>query len=96
VGGVISNISSSINGIGGSLLSALSFQNISLSIFGCDITPKCPVSDHYTLQDGGSVTTDAPSAAQIAEESALKSGTAVTPPTVSPAFAPPNPTSAIG
>lgn len=53
ISGELSNISSSINGIAGSIMSALSFSNISLNIFGCDLTPKCAVSDFYTLQEGG-------------------------------------------
>ena len=39
--------------IGGSIASALSFENITLNIFGCDAKPNCPVSDFYTLQEGG-------------------------------------------
>jgi hypothetical protein len=41
-----------IDGINGSLTSALTFENISLDIFGCDLKPNCPASDYYTLQNG--------------------------------------------
>lgn len=53
IGGEISNIGTSVNGIEGSIMSALSFQNISLNVFGCDLKPKCAVSDFYNLQGGG-------------------------------------------
>ena len=42
-----------IPNINGSITSALSFENITLDIFGCDEKPNCPVSDGYTLQEGG-------------------------------------------
>jgi hypothetical protein len=42
-----------IPNINGSITSALSFENITLDIFGCDLKPNCPVSDGYTLQEGG-------------------------------------------
>jgi hypothetical protein len=53
----ISLVTGTINGIsipdiGGSITSALSFENITFSIFGCDISANCPASDYYTLQDG--------------------------------------------
>jgi hypothetical protein len=50
VTGTIDGIS--IPDIGGSITSALSFENIVFSIFGCDIAANCPASDYYTLQDG--------------------------------------------
>ena len=52
VSSAISSISELINSISSSLTSALSFKNISLSIFGCDITPNCAASSYYTLQIG--------------------------------------------
>ena len=52
-GSAISNVNTAINGITGSIMSALSFANIKLSVFGCDISPKCAVSDNYTLHGGG-------------------------------------------
>jgi hypothetical protein len=42
----------SIPDISGSIASALSFENIILNIFGCDLKPNCPASDYYTLQNG--------------------------------------------
>ena len=42
-----------IPNINGSITSALSFDNLPSDIFGCDEKPNCPVSDGYTLQEGG-------------------------------------------
>jgi hypothetical protein len=41
-----------IGDINVNITSALSFENISLSIFGCDLKPNCASSDYYTLQEG--------------------------------------------
>jgi hypothetical protein len=48
-----------IDGINGSLTSALSFENISLDIFGCDLKPNCAASDYYTLQTGSGAAEEA-------------------------------------
>ena len=53
VGGAITNIGSFINGITGSLLTALNFSNLVLNVFKGDLKPKCAVSDYYNLQQGG-------------------------------------------
>jgi hypothetical protein len=50
--GILSFAGSSISGITGSITSALSFENIKLNIFGCDLKPNCAASDYYTLQNG--------------------------------------------
>ena len=42
----------SIDGISGNIASALSFSNLKFSIFGCDVSPKIPVSDFYTFATG--------------------------------------------
>jgi hypothetical protein len=42
----------SIPNISGSIASALSFENITFDIFGCDLKANCPASDYYTLQNG--------------------------------------------
>ena len=48
--GLISGIK--IPDINASIASALSFENITLDIFGCDLKPNCAASDFYTLQEG--------------------------------------------
>jgi hypothetical protein len=65
-GSAISNVNTAINGITGSIMSALSFTNIKLSIFGCDLSPKCAVSDNYTLHEGGGGT-EQPQLPRLAE-----------------------------
>ena len=58
VSGALSDITSLIGGISGSMTSALSFSNISLSVFGCELTPNLAVSDKYCMANGGSAQTD--------------------------------------
>jgi len=41
-----------IGDVTGSITSALSFRNISLNIFGCELTPSCPASDYFIIQNG--------------------------------------------
>jgi hypothetical protein len=68
--GLISGIK--IPDINASIASALSFENITLDIFGCDLKPNCAASDFYTLQEGGGAAEEAqlPSASGLAEEAA--------------------------
>ena len=49
----------SISNISGSITSALSFENITLDIFGCDLKPNCAASDYYTLQNGSGAAEEA-------------------------------------
>ena len=49
---IISSITSILNGISGSLTAAMSFTNLSVKIFGCDLGLSCPGSDYFTLQSG--------------------------------------------
>jgi uncharacterized protein YoxC len=49
----LSDVSASVSSISSSITSALSFENIKLNIFGCDLKPSCAASDYYTLQKGG-------------------------------------------
>ena len=58
VSGSLSDITSLLGGISGSITSALSFSNISLNVFGCELTPNLAVSDKYCLANGGSAQTD--------------------------------------
>jgi hypothetical protein len=48
-----------IGEISGSITSALSFENIKLNIFGCDLKPNCAASDYYSLQNGSGAAEDA-------------------------------------
>jgi hypothetical protein len=49
----------SIPNIAGSIASALSFENITFDLFGCDLKPNCPASDYYTLQNGSGAAEEA-------------------------------------
>ena len=44
--------------IGGSITSALSFTNIKLNVFGCELTPTIAASDFYTFCQGGDAQTE--------------------------------------
>ena len=58
VSGAMSNITSLIGKINGSMTSALSFENVKLNAFGCELAPTPAVSDYYTFCTGGSSVKD--------------------------------------
>ena len=58
VSGSISDILSQVSDIAGSISGALSFTNISLNIFGCELEPNLAVSDKYCMANGGSAQPD--------------------------------------
>ena len=62
----------SIDGIAGNMASALSFQNIKLSVFGCDLKPKVSLSDFYTFASGsgGQEEAELPNTNEVAETAA--------------------------
>lgn len=53
VSGSFADITSNIGNINGSLSDALSFTNIRLNVFGCELKPNVAVSDFYTFGRGG-------------------------------------------
>ena len=53
VSGALADITSLVGGINGSLTDALSFENLKLNIFGCELKPNVAVSDFYTFARGG-------------------------------------------
>jgi hypothetical protein len=59
VAGFSGGINSLISGVSGSITSALSFENLSFSLFGCDVKPNCAASDYYTLQNGSGAAEEA-------------------------------------
>jgi len=61
-------VASVVPGISGSIDAAISFISTVIGFFDCDQSPQCPVNDHYTLYNGGSTTSDAPSPANIAKQ----------------------------
>ena len=62
----------SIDGIVGNMASALSFENLELSVFGCDFKPKASVSDFYTFASGsgGTAAAASPNLNEVAEKAA--------------------------
>ena len=62
----------SIDGIAGNMASALSFENLELSVFGCDFKPKASVSDFYTFASGsgGTAAANLPNTNEVAETAA--------------------------
>ena len=70
VTGIIGDIKNLIPDIGGSITSALSFTNIKLNVFGCELTPTTAASDFYTFCQGGDAQTDGetPSAKSLDEK----------------------------
>jgi hypothetical protein len=73
----LSDITSLIGNINGNLSSALSFENLKLNVFGCELKPNVAVSDYYTFARGGAGQPDnqTPSAKGV-ENAANKSTTA--------------------
>ena len=63
----IDGITKEISKIVGSISGAMSFTNIKLSVFGCDLSPNLAVSDFFTLDggSGGQSQTQLPSAESI-------------------------------
>jgi hypothetical protein len=65
-------VASVVPGISGSIDVAISFISTIIGFFGCDPSPVCPVNDHYSLYNGGSITSDAPSPANVADQTQKK------------------------
>ena len=67
VSDTLSDVQNLIGGITGSMTSALSFSNIKLNVFGCELSPNIAVSDKYCMAHGGSAQPDSslPSAKSI-------------------------------
>lgn len=80
--GFVSDIQNSISDISGSLTSALSFTNIQLNVFGCELSPNVAVSDIYTFCSGGDSTPPAatPSEKSVADGVESQSPATTTPP----------------
>jgi len=67
VSGSLPDITASIGNISGSISAALSFDNLKLNAFGCELSPNKAVSDFYTFATGGAAAPDkqTPSAENI-------------------------------
>ena len=84
ISGVISDVSSLIGDITGSITAALSFENISLNILGCELSPSCPASDYYTIANGGGAAPeqDVPTTNNVDKAAQTSSTTTTATPTV--------------
>jgi hypothetical protein len=77
VSGVVGQVSGIVGGLGGikipsingNIVEALSFENITLNLFGCDFKPNCAASDFYTLQEGGGAAEKEPNKDNVAKAS---------------------------
>ena len=65
-------VTSAVPGIAGNIDSAISFISTILGFFSCDEAPVFPANDHYTLYNGGSTTGDAPSPANVDQQTTEK------------------------
>ena len=83
VSGSLADITSLIGDISGGLTSALSFSNISLNIFGCELKPNIAVSDFYTFATGGAAQPDSelPSNESVAQSANKTTSITATPET---------------
>ena len=88
VSGSIGGARDLIGGISGSITSALSFENIKINIFGCDLKPNCAVSDYYTLQNGSGAAED-PQQPRPAQVDKAAQGTPIAPQTAEKPYAQP-------
>ena len=85
----INNVRDLVGGITGSITSALSFENIKLNIFGCDLKPNCAASDYYTLQNGSGAAED-PQQPRPAQVDKASQQTSTPPQTTETPFASPS------
>lgn len=65
-------VTSAVPGISGSIDSAVSFISTIIGFFSCDEEAIRPASDHYTLYNGGSSTSDSSSPANISQQTTNK------------------------
>ena len=89
VSGSISDILSQVSDVAGSISGALSFTNISLNIFGCELKPNVAVSDKYCMAHGGSAQPDTKFPSLKSIEDSVSTGIDKVLPPPPEAFAPP-------
>lgn len=68
--GILSKAISLTNQFDSSIQSALSFSNIKLNIFGCEIAPRCSFTDYYSLKSGGGASNQNPSIGNLSSDRA--------------------------
>jgi len=70
-----SDVLSKVDGISGSLTSALNFENIKLNLFGCELKPSVAISDFYTFGSGSASQPDSQTPSEKSVENATESAT---------------------
>ena len=90
VSGGISDILSQVSDVAGSISGALSFQTLSLNIFGCELKPNTAVSDKYCMAHGGSAQPDTSFPSIKSIEDSVSNGIDKVLPAPPPAFAVPS------
>jgi len=88
VSGSLPDITSLIGGISGSITAALNFENLKLSVFGCEINPNAALSNVYTFGKGGSASATKDKASTEGVSKAAEKPPIGTPATTTP-FVPP-------
>jgi hypothetical protein len=76
VTGILGDVKNLIPDISGSVTSALSFTNIKLNVFGCEVAPNIAASDFYTFCQGGGSQSPAqlPSSKSVDNKTAAEEG----------------------
>ena len=90
VSDTLSDVQNLIGGITGSMTSALSFSNIKLNVFGCELSPNIAVSDKYCMAHGGSAQPDTSFPSIKSIEDSVSNGIDKVLPAPPPAFAVPS------
>jgi len=79
VTGALSDVKNLIPDISGGMAGALSFANIKLNVFGCELAPNVATSDFYTFCSGGDGTAPAQLPSEPAVAKNLNNATAAPP-----------------
>jgi hypothetical protein len=72
VSGALADIKNLIPDISGGMAAAMNFTNLSLNVFGCDLSPSVATSDIYTFCSGG----DGTAPGQLPSEASVAKGVA--------------------
>jgi hypothetical protein len=85
------DIQSVLGNITGGISAALGFSNISLNIFGCELSPNCSTNDYYTIGRGGSSQADSEDSSFAGVAAVTQTTTPAEPGPTPKSFATPDP-----
>ena len=77
VSGALDGFINKIPNISGSLTAAFGFENLTINLFGCELSPNAAVNDYYTIQGGGAAQPDAKLPSDTSVEKAVPAVTDV-------------------